>query len=217
VTAADVKAALRRRHGAENATGMWVCVDEAFCGWRSAGGGIDLLAIGVWDTAHAAGLSGVRSCQNPVVSYEVKVSRADMRRELYGYTPGPNTSWRTRGVPPWPHKAGFALQRSHYFLFAVPRGLLKPHELERREPWDAAKDLWVPPNVGLVEVEGDRCKAIIAAPRLDDPPPLRRGEIAELIRHAVDPNQLRLARERITRLEGEVVRLNELLREAEYA
>jgi len=55
-TAAEVKAALRRRH--PESGGMWVCIDEAFSGIANGCGGIDLLAVGAWRSAKAPGLPG---------------------------------------------------------------------------------------------------------------------------------------------------------------
>lgn len=67
--AADVKAALRRRHPAFvpqiAGVGRWVCIEE----WRN----IDLLALDAWREAE-------------VVGYEVKISRGDMRSELLNPT-----------------------------------------------------------------------------------------------------------------------------------
>ena len=200
MTAEEVKDALRKRHGCETGKGEWVCIEEAFSGWSSFGGGIDLLAIGAWRSAKAPGLSNcgkVRQfdTRNPLVAYEVKVSRADMRRELYGYTPGPKTKWRTRAVLPWPGKAYFAIDRTNYFMFAVPAGMLSDEEIKRRVPTDAKRNnLFVPKGVGLVEVTGAGCRVRVpAAPK--NARPLNSAEIGELIRHAVDPNQLRKARE----------------------
>ncbi len=65
MTAADVKAALRKRHPSDNnrggMVGQWTCIEE----WRN----IDLLALNAWQKAD-------------VIGYEVKVSRSDMRGEL---------------------------------------------------------------------------------------------------------------------------------------
>lgn len=221
--AADIKRALAKRHGSHLGRGEWVCVEEAFSGFATMGGGIDLYAIGVWKTAKAAGLPQagrlyhngtevVWDATNPLVAYEVKVSRADMRRELYGYQPGPTASWKTKAVPPWPLKAGGALERSHYFMFAVPKGLLNPEEIARREKPADGRGLWVPPEVGLLEVEGEECEVIHDAPRRDCPPPLSRREYAELLRHAVDPNPERSARAELERV---VAQRDRLLRELE--
>lgn len=190
--ATDVKAALRKRHSID----AWVCIEEAFSGFATMGGGIDLLAIGVWRSAKVAGLPGAgrNDARNPIAAYEVKVSRADMRRELYGYRPGPNAkSWKTRPVPPWPGKAAGALERSHYFVFAVPAGLLKDEEIERREPPADGKGLWLPPEAGLVEVSERGCSARVEAPRRAEPEPWGRHEVAELLRHVSAPNRLRNA------------------------
>lgn len=225
--AREVLDALRRRHGADGGTGEWVCVEEAFCGWASAGGGIDLLAIGAWRTAKAQGLPGAgrnngRShggrrpeddARYPVVAYEVKVSRADMRRELYGYAPKVARSYRTRAVLPWPGKAHQALAVSHFFMFAVPVDLLTERELEQDSPQED-RSLFVPPEAGLLEVSASgKCHVRITAPRRV-PRALERGEVAELIRHAVDPNQLRKAREQVRALEGTIGSYERRLREA---
>lgn len=189
--APEVKEALRRRHDIE----AWVCIDEAFCGWATSGGGVDLLAIGVWRSAHVGGLPGAGrdDARNPIVAYEVKVSRSDFRRELYGYKPGPNVKWATRPVPPWPLKAHWALERSHYFMFAVPKGLLKDEEIARRERPEDGKGLWLPPEVGLVEVDGQGCHVRVDAPRRPAPPAMDRHEVGELLRHVSAPNKARKA------------------------
>lgn len=213
MTAAEVIEALRRRHGLDTSKGEWVGITEAFSGFTSAGGGIDLLAIGAWASANVKGLearSARPRLRHPVVAYEVKVSRADLRRELYGYVPGPGASYRTRSVPPWPGKAYWALARSHYFFLAVPSGLLTGGELDRTLPWATGRGrrgLYVPEGIGVVEVSGTGCRVTIPAGRREGRP-LEAGEIAELIRHAVDPNKERRLRERVRLLEEEV----ELLR-----
>jgi hypothetical protein len=64
VTAAEVKAALRRRHPGEPngaMVGQWTCIEE----WAN----IDLVALNAWAKAD-------------VIGYEVKVSRSDYRAEL---------------------------------------------------------------------------------------------------------------------------------------
>lgn len=236
-TAEDVKAALRRRHGSESASGEWVCVEEAFSGWASMGGGIDLLAIGVWPTAKAPGLPDAGKVRhidplegttldlrNPLVAYEVKISRSDFRRELYGYQP--KKGWRN-AVPPWPGKAMPAMERTHYFMFAVPAGLLQPHELERRDPWDEdgeaqlplagvkprGRMLYVPREAGLVEITDAGCRVVHQAPPREARP-LTVHETAELIRHAVDPNRDRAVRADNAYLRSRVrdltMRLNEI-------
>lgn len=210
--AKDVKEALRRRHGCDTAAGQWVCVEEAFCGITSRGGGIDLLAIGAWQTAKAPGLpnTGRRGARYPLVAYEVKVSRADFRREVNGYTPGAGTKWTTRPVPPWPGKAFFALERSHYFMFATPKGLLKDDEIQRRERPQSG--LWLPPEAGLIEVDSaGRCIVRTPAPSPRSPRQLDVGEIAELIRHAIDPNRERRVREENAHLRNQIEHLERLL------
>src|SRR4051812_16026772 len=56
MTANDVAAAIERFHGCDTGTGEWVCLPEALA--RTAGGGIDVLAVGVWQTASVPGLPG---------------------------------------------------------------------------------------------------------------------------------------------------------------
>lgn len=199
MNAKDVKEALARRHPRP----QWVTIEEALSGWSSWCGGIDLLALGVWRSAKAPGLprSGERiaptkhrgavDCRNPIVAYEVKVDRADFRREIDGYQP--KKTWTksgryVRSRPPWPAKQRHALEVSHYFLFATPAHLLRPEEVERREPWgdDAPRPgaLWLPPEAGLIEVGGDgRCRVRVPAPSpRRNPVPLTAHEYAELLR-----------------------------------
>lgn len=220
--AADVKAALTRRHSARE--GEWVCVEEAFCGWTSLSGGIDLLAIGAWQTAKAKGLPGcgriarrevesdlATDTSYPMVAYEVKVTRADFRRDLYG----PGTKAKPAPNKVWPYKQRDALAQSHYFMFAVPEGLLKDHEIEQRHPPFEENGLWLPPEVGLVEVtaEGD-CVVRVDAPRRKSPPPLPRSMIAELLRHGLDPAPVRRLRTENKHLRREVDRLKSRLDQA---
>lgn len=128
--AREVKDALIRRHSARS--GEWVCIEEAFSGWTSMSGGIDLLAMGAWQTAKAKGLpgSGYKDARYPMVAYEVKVSRSDMRRDLFG----PGTKDRPRPQMVWPYKQSDALAQTHFFMFAVPVGLMKDEEIELRMP-----------------------------------------------------------------------------------
>jgi hypothetical protein len=229
MNAADIKLALRRRYGSESGSGQWICVEEAFCGWSTSGGGVDLLALGVWQTAKASGLpqAGTRyprfpedaqwDATNPIVAHEVKVGRSDMRRELYGYEPGPAAkSHRTRAVPPWPHKAHFALARSHYFMFAVPKGLLKEEEIGRRQKPVDNKGLWLPEEAGLIEVDESGCHVRVEAPRRPAPPALSRHEVAELVRHVGDPARERSARAELARMASQRDHLIADLEAAEY-
>jgi hypothetical protein len=198
VKAPEVKDALRRRHGYSVgpdgryscSNGAWVCIEEAFSGFASPGGGIDLLAIGAWSTAKAPGLKGAgRRVRNPIVAYEVKVSRSDYRREVNGYQPSAQASHLTRvrgSVPPWPMKAYWALKRSNYFVFATPKGLLRDEEVERRERPEGG-GLWLPPEAGLVEVdERGWCEVRVPA-EASEAEPITMHEAAELIRHALHP------------------------------
>lgn len=103
MTAAEVKALLRSRHPAvaEGAPGPWTCLEE----YR----GIDLLAVSAW--------ASVRPYPRYArVGYEVKVSRADYKRELVK-----------------PSKRRAAVDFCHEFYFAVPLGLLTDAEIA----WDA--------------------------------------------------------------------------------
>lgn len=207
--ARGIKDALIRRHSARS--GEWVCIEEAFSGWTSMSGGIDLFAIGAWQTAKAKGLpgSGYKDACYPMVAYEVKVSRSDFRRDIYG----PGTKEKPRPILAWPAKQRDALAQSHYFMFATPAGLLTDEEIERREPWEEGRKgrpLWLPPETGLIEVgEDGRCRVRVDAPKRECPPPLPRAQIAELIRHAVDPAKARDLRDQNKRLLAEVSSLRE--------
>jgi hypothetical protein len=121
VNATEVKDALRARHPATvripgatlEAPGMWTTVEE----WH----GIDFLAFSAWQSPKPA--IGVA---NPIVGYEVKVSRSDYRRELAN-----------------PHKRAGAVRFCNAFYFAVPDGLLKPDELAWDEPdWAREHEAW---------------------------------------------------------------------------
>lgn len=229
ITAADVKNALRRRHHSDTPKGEWVCVEEAFSGFSTWSGGIDLLAIGAWRTSKVGGCPGAggHKAQNPVVAYEVKVSRADMRRELYGYAPGPDTARTTRPVPAWPIKASEALRFSEFFMFAVPQGLLMDHEVEKRSPWTDAEAqqfldaggrqrdrmLWLPPEAGLVELCPDGRITVRAEATMRVAEPFTRHMTAELIRHVADPNKLRQMRVKMMDLERQNADLRALLTE----
>lgn len=203
--AADVVAALERRHGCGRqglGSGEWVTIDNALSGFASAGGGIDLLAIGVWRSAKAPGLPGAgRKTFNAIVAYEIKVSRSDFRRELYGYQPKPReprpfdlhdpSTWQRRpqrAVPPWPLKAEHALRLSNYFMFAVPAGLLTDDEIALREKPTEGRGLYLPSEVGLVEVGADgRCR-VRADATASDAKPLTAHMAAELIRYGLRGN-----------------------------
>jgi hypothetical protein len=105
VTAAELKDALMRRHPAIDpfgGPGPWTCISE----WMN----IDLLAVCAWSSFKPYP-------RYARVGYEVKVSRADYKRELAN-----------------PGKRAAAVAFTHEFYFAVPHGLLKPDEVQ-----------WVPP------------------------------------------------------------------------
>lgn len=178
MVAADVKTGLRYAFAPQNGSGDWVCVDEAFSG-LSAGGGIDLLAVGCWVTSSHRALDDAALIINqrarrirptyPYVACEIKVSRADFKRELVK----------------WPTKASHALRRCHYYLFATPTGLLHEHEISRSEADD--RGLWLPEDAGLIEIGGDHTWNVRKpAPLLSEPEPLSRLEVAELLRRVIN-------------------------------
>jgi hypothetical protein len=126
---------------------------------------------------------------NPIVAYEVKVSRSDYKREVNGYFPSFKASWKTRvkgGTPAWPGKAYWSLQRSNYFVFAVPEGLLKDEEIERRTRSEG-RGLWLPEEAGLIEVDKHGFCRVRAAAPAREARTWTTHEIAELIRHVADP------------------------------
>lgn len=143
MTAADVKEKLRRRHpatqtmGYRQIPGPWTCIEE----WR----GVDLLAFSVHSSppsGRTCGLSYIR------VGYEVKVSRSDYRVELRR-----------------PEKRAAARAMCHEFYFAVPRGLLKPEEIaEGSDHLPIERALYVPEDVGLVEVDGRGARVVRKSP-----------------------------------------------------
>lgn len=104
MTAAEVLEALRRRHPAlwpqsKDTPGQWTTLTE----WE----GIDLVAFNAWG-------------KHEIVGYEIKVSRADLRKELLN-----------------PHKRTASVKRCNQFFFVVPDGLLKKEELAFKEPeWE---------------------------------------------------------------------------------
>lgn len=154
MTADEVKAKLRGRHAATQAMGVrtvpgpWTCVEELL--------GCDLLAIAAVQrpaNGHPGG-----GAKYPRVGYEVKVSRADYRKELRN-----------------PHKRAQAVANTHAFYFAVPAGLLRPDEITARGPAgydDAAGFLWVPEDVGLVVVDGRGCRVAHPSPVRREPTPI---------------------------------------------
>lgn len=191
LTARDLRRELRHRHGLRDGVtrgdGQWVCITEAFSGWASEGGGVDLLALGAWATAKVPGLvacgrrTGAVDTSYPIVAYEIKVSRADFRRELHGYQPADPA---TRSVPAWPGKALHALRRAHYFVFATPAGLLTDEEISRRERPANGRGLWLPAEAGLIEVTERGCE--VRAPAMPTcAEQLPRGVVHELIRTAL--------------------------------
>lgn len=121
MTARELKDKLYARHaatqlmGTRRVPGGWTVVEE----WRE----IDVLAF----SAHASPQPSV-GARYPRVGYEVKVSRADYRRELLR-----------------PHKRTPAVAWCNAFYFAVPRGLLTEEELAYQEPeWESRDFMRVP-------------------------------------------------------------------------
>lgn len=150
MTAADIVARLRRRYpatqsmGVRTVPGPWTCIEEML--------GCDLLAI----AAHKRPVNGPLGVNNPRVGLEVKVSRADYRKELRA-----------------PHKRAEAVSLTHAFYLAVPAGLLKPTELVLRRPsGDDERTLWVPEDVGLVVVDGRGCRVAAPSPVRTEPAPI---------------------------------------------
>lgn len=210
MTAAEVKAILARYYAARPAE--WVTFEEALDGMANGFGGIDLLALGVWQSAKVRGLQGIDSRatrpMNPRVAHEVKVSRGDFRTELYGRQPGPEAlaSYEKRraefrytgglgepprpprSVDPWPGKQLRALAIADYFVFVTPRGLLHEDEVSRYHPWgdNAPRPgaLYVPAEAGLWEVDHNGVTVTRAAPKRDGAA-LTRHETHELLRKAL--------------------------------
>lgn len=145
-TAEMVKAALRRRHpatqsmGVRQVPGPWTCIEELL--------GCDLVAF----AAVRSPKNGPPGARYPRVGYEVKVSRSDYRKELRS-----------------PSKRVRAVALTHAFYFAVPIGLLREDERERRQPWPDGAALWVPEDVGLVEVHRGGCRVVHQAPTRKEP------------------------------------------------
>jgi hypothetical protein len=176
VNAAEVKQALRRRHPATGAMGTrivpgpWTCIEECL--------GCDLLAIAAQRDPPPK--TGVRF---PRVGYEVKVSRGDYRQELRN-----------------PHKRAAAVLQTNVFYFAVPAGLLKREELALRgHPSDdeqlalranGAGPLWVPEDVGLVEITGAGVRVVVQSPVRRGVPaldPAALGAFARFVSAHPDP------------------------------
>lgn len=170
---------------------------------------IDLWCLAAWTKPSPAS----RKCQTfPRIAIEVKVSRSDLKSELYK-----------------PHKRAWAYSHSDQFYIATPKGLLKEEELAWKQPeytpadfvrqpcpngcrkikhrkgtwyWNPdapslsrykqlgatvecdacdgkawvdksrvekeAPMVWIPPDVGLIEVDGLGCKFTKYAPVNED-------------------------------------------------
>lgn len=229
MTAEDVKDAIRRRHpatqfmGGRKVPGQWTVIPEL--------NNIDLVAFSAVGSPQPS--IGVRY---PRIGYEVKVSRADLRRELLK-----------------PSKRAYAVSWCHAFYIATPKGLLSREELafeepewgpedfvrspcpERQRDWDddsrcykgrtsqlfigplpmpfqgrhprprwrvdvpcetcggkgyldvsrverEAPTLWVPRDVGLIEVDGAGCKIRKKAPVNRDVPDTSPQSLAWMVR-----------------------------------
>lgn len=165
-TAEEVKTKLRGRHAATQSMGIrtvpgpWTCIEELL--------GCDLVAFAaVQRPFHGPGHGTVATAKYPRVGYEVKVSRADYRKELR---------------QPWKRERAISL--THAFYFAVPLGLLTPEEREHRgSQRDGQKTLWVPEDVGLVEVHGGGCRVVHQAPVRLEPEPIDATLLGVCARH----------------------------------
>ena len=159
ITAVEVKDRLRRRYAAVQGMGVrtipgpWTCVEELL--------DCDLLAV----SAIKKPLNGPKGVGYPMVGHEVKVSRSDYRTELRN-----------------PHKRERAVGWTHAFYFVVPAGLLAPEERSRREPWPDDPKLWVPADVGLIEVRSNGCSVVHQSPVRKVPVALTAGEFGKLVR-----------------------------------
>jgi hypothetical protein len=221
MTAAEVRAAIARRHPAVSnkapvILGAWTVIEE----WKD----IDVLAL----SSYKKPPTGAQArAIYPRVGYEVKISRSDYRRELLQ-----------------PKKRVIARKLCHEFYFAVPKGLLKDNEIAYEEPewepkdfvrshctnrcmsiksamynWKAtdfkaqdyvvadaiekwiicpvcngkgyteksrveneAPTLWVPRDVGLIEVTSKICQVIKKSPVIKEPEPLSNSDIGDLAR-----------------------------------
>lgn len=178
MTAKEVKERLASRH--PTSMGEW-------CFWEEALTHIDAFAYGTWRTSKCVGAEGIGKVRHARVSYEVKVSRADLRQELWGRVSKGRVKYG-----PWPDKASHALDVSHFFFLATPAGLLTKEERERREPPADGTGLWLPPECGLVEVHATQTRVPVKAPRRT-PRELHPGEISSLIRLGVNPAKVRNA------------------------
>jgi hypothetical protein len=218
LTAADVKEALRRRHpatarmGSRTIPGPWTTTEEFM--------GIDLLA---WSANSSPSSGAQRNVPHPLVGYEVKISRSDLRHELLR----PGKRLRARSF-------------CHEFYLAVPKGLLMAEEIAWDEPewmddytsfvrepcpngchpigrarkttyvWDPeareqvrcpvckgkgtlagsrvereAPTLWVPRDLGLIEVDGRGCKVTKRSPinrKASEPQLYTPAELSALVR-----------------------------------
>lgn len=102
MTAADLKAMLRRHHAPVRAIPKWVYMEEIRRNVSyDAGRTLDAMAICVWS-----------SKKHAIHGYEIKVSRKDFKRELAD-----------------PDKAGVFYQWVDRFYLVTPPGLVKPEEL----------------------------------------------------------------------------------------
>lgn len=103
--------------------------------------GIDVLAMRFW----SGGQGMVR------VAYEVKVSRADFRQEIKK-----------------PEKRALAMELTHLFFFATPKGLVKPAE--------------VPEGCGLVEIDDDGRVRVRVPSAEREPRWFTEREVSQLLR-----------------------------------
>jgi hypothetical protein len=156
----------------------WVTLSEAF--------GIDVLAI--------SQSRGQTPPHYRRISYELKASRADFRRELDA----------------WPTKARKALEMAHAFVFVTPAGLLSDVERRRRHapgrqlehlteipsrpPRGQREALYVPEPCGLMEVGPDGvCKMRVRPKWGERADPWSAADLAYLAAYAWRPGVIMTA------------------------
>ncbi len=149
MVAADIIAALRRRHSDEH---QWAFFAELRVGTAGISESGDIRCVkkgrrgrhwaSKWDQRIDVWVMNLWRCHRfERISYEIKVSRGDFLREL---------------ADPTKHRA--AMELSNRFYFAAPPGLIAPKEL--------------PPDCGLIQVHyNGEAKIKHQAPWRDTPAP----------------------------------------------
>lgn len=222
MTAEEVKSALRRRFNQNGSPQMptpWTCIEEFMS--------IDLWCLAAWTKPAPAS----PKCQTyPRIAIEVKVSRSDLKSELYK-----------------PSKRAKAWAFSDQFYIATPTGLLKEDEIAWKQPdyeptdfvrlacpngcrkirhregtwyWKPSEPggfrgsqmecdlcsgktwvdksrvekeapmVWIPPDVGLIEVDSIGCRFTKTAPvntARQELSPAAVGQLARWISIRPDP------------------------------